>query len=87
MSNSKSKSNIQTAPHKQSPDMISCLKRKNYIIMILSACLIVLGFCLMAGPSCTMEHFNPDVFSTLRTAVAPTICLFGYLLMTIGIMA
>jgi len=33
-----------------------------------------------------MDAFNPDVFSSLRTVVAPTICFFGYLTMIVGIM-
>ncbi len=86
MSNSKNKPNKLAATDRQPQDRISCFSRKNYIVMILSVCLIVVGFCLMSGPSCTMEHFNPEVFSTQCIAIAPTICFFGYLLMIIGIL-
>lgn len=85
MNNSKDKSDKPASIGRQAQGTISCFDRKNYIIMILSICLIVIGFCLMSGPSCTMEHFNPEVFSTQRIAIAPTICFFGYLLMIIGI--
>ena len=54
--------------------------------MALAASLIVLGFVLMAGPSCTMQEFNPDVFSMRRAVVAPTLTFIGYLLMIPGIM-
>ncbi|MBP5680428.1 MAG: DUF3098 domain-containing protein [Bacteroidales bacterium] len=65
---------------------IFCLNRTNYIIMGCAALLILLGFLLMAGPSCTMEHFEPDVFSLRRSVIAPTLSFFGYLLMVVGIM-
>lgn len=86
MSNSKNKPDRFSATDWHSQDRISCFGRKNYIVMILSACLIVVGFCLMSGSSCTMEHFNPEVFSMQRTAIAPSICFFGYLLMIVGIL-
>ena len=63
-----------------------CLHRTNYVIMGLAALLILLGFLLMAGPSCTLEHFEPDVFSLRRSVIAPTLSFFGYLLMVVGIL-
>ena len=65
---------------------IFCLHRVNYIIMAIAFVLIVLGFILMSGPSCTMEHFDPDVFSLRRSVLAPTLSFLGYLLMVVGIM-
>lgn len=86
MSNSKNKPDKLAATDRQPQDRISCFSRKNYIVMILSACLIGVGFCLMSGPSCTMEYFNPEVFRMQRIAIAPTISFFGYLLMIVGIL-
>ena len=65
---------------------IFCLHRVNYIIMAIAFALILLGFILMAGPSCTMNEFNPDVFSFRRSVLAPTLSFLGYLLMVVGIM-
>ena len=65
---------------------IFCLHRVNYIIMAIAFVLIVLGFILMAGSSCTMTEFNPDVFNLRRTVIAPTLSFIGYLLMVLGIM-
>ena len=67
-------------------DFKPCFRRRNYFIMSMSVCLITLGFILMTGPSCTMDHFNPDVFSHLRTVIAPTCCFVGYLTMIVGVM-
>ena len=65
---------------------IFCLHRVNYIIMAIAFALILLGFILMTGPSCTMNEFNPDVFSLRRSVLAPTLSFIGYLMMALGIM-
>lgn len=63
-----------------------CLGKINFIIMGIAALIILIGFILMGGEGSTPEHFNPDVFSTRRTVIAPNICFFGYLLMIVGIL-
>ncbi len=59
--------------------------RKNYIMMAVCVGLIILGFCLMAGSPSTPEAFNPDIFSTRRIVVGPTIAFLGFLLMAFAI--
>ena len=54
-------------------------------ILSIAVVLIVSGYLLMAGPGSTEQQFNPDVFSTRRIVVAPTLCLAGYLLIIVGI--
>ncbi len=56
-------------------------------IIILSAVVfIVVGYLLMSGPGSTEQTFNPDIFSFRRIVVAPVLCLFGYLLIIVGIL-
>lgn len=54
--------------------------------IIITACLLILlGYMLMSGSGSTDQSFNPDIFSTRRIVIAPTLCLSGYLLVIIGI--
>lgn len=62
-----------------------CLGKLNFIIMGISALLILVGFIMTAGPASTPEQFNPEVFSDTRVIYGPNICFFGYLLMIVGI--
>jgi hypothetical protein len=39
----------------------------------------------MLGSSSTPEEFNPDIFSTRRIIVGPTIAFLGFLFMGFGI--
>lgn len=56
-------------------------------IIILSAVVfIVVGYLLMSGPGSTEQTFNPNIFSFRRIVVAPVLCLFGYLLIIVGIL-
>ena len=55
-------------------------------IMIAACILIAVGYLLMAGPASTEQTFNPDIFSTRRIVVAPTLCLAGYLLIIVAIL-
>lgn len=59
--------------------------RRNFIAMIAAGVLIVLGFVLMAGPSSTPETFEPDIFSTRRIVVGPTLAFLGFVAMAIAI--
>lgn len=48
--------------------------------------LIVVGFLLMTGSGSSPEAgFNPDIFSTRRIVVGPTIAFLGFLLMAFAI--
>lgn len=58
----------------------------NFIMMGVCLLMIVLGFILMTGPGSSMEGgFNPDIFSTRRIVVGPTIAFLGFLLMAFAI--
>lgn len=61
------------------------LTRVNFIMMIVAGVMIVLGFCLMLGGSTTTEAFNPDIFSTRRIVVGPTIAFLGFVAMAVAI--
>lgn len=61
------------------------LLRNNFIVMIAAGAMIVLGFCLMLGDSTTTEAFNPDIFSTRRIVVGPTIAFLGFVAMAVGL--
>ena len=60
------------------------LGRRNFVMMAISAGVIILGFLLMLGGSST-EEFNPDIFSARRIVVGPTIAFIGFVAMGIAI--
>ncbi len=61
------------------------LLRINFILMAASAALIIIGFLLMLGGSSSGNEFNPDIFSTRRIVVGPTIAFLGFLAMAFAI--
>ena len=61
------------------------LGKRNYVILIISLILIIIGYILMSGEGSTLAAYNPDIFSKLRICIAPIICLLGYLLNVVGI--
>lgn len=61
--------------------------RANYIAMAACLALIVIGFILMSGPGSSVEGgFNPDIFSTRRIVVGPTVTFLGFLCMVFAIL-
>lgn len=58
----------------------------NFILLAVSMAVIILGFVLMTGPSSTMTHFEPDIFSVRRIKVAPVVSLVGFLLMIYAVL-
>ncbi len=62
------------------------LGKINYILMGASAALIVIGFLMMSGGATTEEKFNPDIFSTMRTAVGPAFSFIGFVAMFFAIL-
>lgn len=62
------------------------LLKTNFILMAIAGVLIVLGFCLMAGGATDWNAFNPDIFSTRRIVVGPTIAFIGFIFMGFAIM-
>lgn len=57
------------------------LTKINFILMGIAGVIILVGFLLMLGGSSTTEQFNPDIFSTRRIVVGPTMSFLGYILM------
>lgn len=70
----------------QSDESARPLTKMNFILMGVSAVLIVVGFMLMGGSANDGQTFNADIFSTLRTAVAPTISFVGFVMMFFAIL-
>ena len=67
-------------------DPRSVFNRGNYIIILMSCAIIVVGLALMTGDGSTATSFQPDIFSTRRIVVAPICCLVGYLSVIVGIL-
>ncbi len=61
------------------------LTKRNFIVMAIAGVMIVAGFLLMLGGSSEPEAFNPDIFSTRRIVVGPTIAFLGFIAMGVGI--
>lgn len=61
------------------------LLRSNFILMGIAGVMIVLGFCLMLGAPSTADAFNPDIFSTRRIVIGPTVAFLGFIFMGVGI--
>ncbi|MFC4666211.1 DUF3098 domain-containing protein [Falsiporphyromonas endometrii] len=62
--------------------------KKNYILMIISVLIIVVGFILMSGGgSPDGVTYNPEMFSWRRIVLAPFVCVVGFALMVYAIMA
>ena len=53
--------------------------KTNFILLGIGMLVVIIGFLLMSGPSSTMTHFEPDIFSVRRVKVAPVVCLIGFL--------
>lgn len=62
------------------------LGKINFIIMAVSAMLIVIGFVLISGGAPKGDEFNPEVFSPVRIVVGPTVALLGFVGIGVGIM-
>lgn len=60
--------------------------RTNFILLAISAVIVIIGFILMSGPGSTVENFNPDIFGAMRVKVAPVVCFFGFVFMIVGVM-
>lgn len=60
--------------------------KENFILVIVSVVIIIIGFALMVSGATTEERFNESIFDTQRIVVAPVTCLIGFLLMIYAIM-
>lgn len=71
---------------REEPNQLPLVKR-NFILMAVAALMIIVGFILISGGApADAETFNPEVFSTRRIVVGPTITFLGFLFMGFAIM-
>ncbi len=55
------------------------LTMRNYLLMLVGAIVIVLGFVLMSGGTvATPEEFSYDIFSWRRITLAPILVIAGF---------
>lgn len=78
---------VRTAATEQSQETATSfpLDKINFILMGIAGLMIIAGFLLMIGESSTPEKFNPDIFSTRRVVVGPTLAFLGFIFMGFGI--
>ena len=76
----------QNIPGEPAPSRTMPLGKLNFIFMGAAGVLIIVGFLLMLGGSSSPEEFNPDIFSTMRTAVGPGISFIGFVIMFFAIL-
>ncbi len=63
------------------------LVKINFLLMGIAALMIIVGFILISGGApADADTFNPEVFSTRRIVVGPTITFLGFIFMGVGIM-
>lgn len=55
--------------------------KTNFILLVVSMVIVVIGFLLMTGPASTDAAYEPDIFSVRRVKVAPVVCLIGFVSM------
>ena len=78
--------------------MILCIDMRNekeflfgkraYRIMGIGVALIVLGFVLMTGGGSDDPNvFNPEIYSSMRIRIAPTLVLGGFSVLVVAILA
>ncbi len=63
------------------------LNRSNYKILIISLVVIFFGYILMSGgKSEDPNEFNPEIFNFQRIRLAPTVIIFGFILVIYSIL-
>ena len=63
------------------------LNRSNYKILIISLVIIFFGYVLMSGgKSEDPNEFNPEIFNFQRIRLAPTVIIFGFILVIYSIL-
>ncbi len=63
------------------------LTMRNYILMLVGAVVIVLGFVLMlGGTKATPDEFSYDIFSWRRITLAPIVVVAGFVFEIFAIM-
>lgn len=60
--------------------------KNNYFIMLAGIIVVGLGFFLMTGGQAeSNDVFNPEVFSTTRITIAPTLVIIGFIVVGFSI--
>lgn len=62
------------------------LSGKNLLWIGIGFLIVVVGFVLMMGAPSTEEAYNPEIFSTRRIVIAPTIAFIGFVVVMVGIL-
>lgn len=63
------------------------LRKDNYIVLIVSFVIIIIGYMLMTGGgSHNPNEFNNDIFSFRRITLAPIVVMIGYMTAIYAIM-
>ena len=79
--NKSAKAGLELSDSRQRP-----FTKTNFLIMAACVGLIIVGFLLMGGGGSSIEEgFNPDIFSTRRIVVGPTVAFLGFMLMAFAI--
>ena len=61
--------------------------KENFILLAVSAVIIIVGFWLMSGGKTTEETgFDPSIFNTRRIVIAPIITMIGFLMVIVAIL-
>ena len=60
--------------------------KTNVTLLAIGMAIVIMGFILMSGSGSTEYAFNPDIFSTMRTAVGPGISFIGFVIMFFAIL-
>lgn len=86
MAKKKSRKHTKTVlPHKDSSPHIS-FTRINYLLMVVGAVFLVIGYLLMGGGHQGGPEFNPDeLYSTTRITVAPILVVLGFVIEVVAI--
>ena len=68
-------------------DVTRPLGKGNLILMAVSVACVIIGFLITgSGEPSTEAAYNPDIFSSMRIAVGPTIAFIGFVLMFFAIL-
>lgn len=69
-------------------DSRMALSKRNYVLLLVGAAIIIIGFLLMAGGTkSTPETFSDDIFSWRRITLAPIVVVFGFVFEIYAIMS
>ena len=60
--------------------------KTNFVLIGIRALVVVIGFLMMIAAGSTPTQFDSDIFSDLRTKVAPVVCFIGFVSIIGGIM-